>query len=130
MSKKMVPVETSARHVHVSREDLDILYGEGISHTSELIDLGERLNLVQKSGSWFSAGDIRLGHGKDAARNYLKEHPDFMEELENKIRAEGQSLQMINKPKKGKLIPAGSGVRVLVESGDTDDDDEDIDAGK
>ncbi|MCL2747633.1 MAG: recombinase RecA [Oscillospiraceae bacterium] len=102
---------------------VDILYGEGISHTSELLDLGERLGLVQKSGSWFSAGDIRLGQGKDAARAYLKENPEFADDLEAKIRTEGHTLQMINKPRRGKVAPAGRGVRVLVEASDLDNEE-------
>jgi len=101
---------------------VDILYGEGISHTSELIDLGERLGLVQKSGSWFNAGDVRLGQGKDTARQYLKDNPEFAEELEAKIREGASTLQMSAKPKKGKMVPAGKGIRVLVEDSEIDDD--------
>ena len=101
---------------------VDILYGEGISRTSELLDLGEKLGLVQKSGSWYNAGELRLGQGKDNARNYLKDHPEFADQLEANIRANSESLQMTPGAKKGKVVPAGKGIRVLVEESDIDDD--------
>lgn len=57
--------------------EFDIMYGEGISRTSELVDLGVKYGLVNKSGAWFSMGDTRLGQGRDAAKQYFKEHPDI-----------------------------------------------------
>ena len=65
----------------------DILYGEGISYEGELLDIGSDLNVVDKSGAWYSYEDTRIGQGKDNARNYLKEHPEMALEIENKIRA-------------------------------------------
>lgn len=65
----------------------DILYGEGISYEGELLDIGSDLNVVDKSGAWYSYEGIRIGQGKDNARNYLKEHPEMALEIENKIRA-------------------------------------------
>ena len=56
--------------------EFDIMYGEGISHFGELIDLGVKLELVQKSGSWFSIGETRIGQGRDAAKRYLQENPE------------------------------------------------------
>ena len=67
--------------------EFDILYGQGISREGELIDLGVKYDLVLKSGSWFSYGELRLGQGKENSREYLKEHPELMDELEAKIRA-------------------------------------------
>ena len=64
----------------------DILYGEGISREGEVIDLGAELNIVEKSGSWYSYGGDRIGQGKDNAREYLREHADTALEIENKIR--------------------------------------------
>ena len=72
--------------------EFDIMYGEGISKLSELVDLGVRLDLIQKSGSWFAMGDLRLGQGKDAAKEYFRTHPDEMEALEQKIRANSYKL--------------------------------------
>lgn len=65
----------------------DILYGEGISYEGELLDIGSDLNVVDKSGAWYSYEGTRIGQGKDNARNYLKEHPEMALEIENKIRA-------------------------------------------
>ena len=65
----------------------DILYGEGISYEGELLDIGSNLNVVDKSGAWYSYEGTRIGQGKDNARNYLKEHPEMALEIENKIRA-------------------------------------------
>jgi len=64
----------------------DILYGEGISRQGEIVDLGAELNIVEKSGSWYSYGGDRIGQGKDNAREFLREHPDTALEIENKIR--------------------------------------------
>ena len=65
----------------------DILYGEGISREGELLDLGSDLNVVGKSGAWYSYEGTRIGQGKDNAREYLKQHPDVALEIENRIRA-------------------------------------------
>jgi recombination protein RecA len=66
--------------------EFDILYGEGISFTGELLDLGVEHRLVQKSGSWYSYGDTRLGQGRDAARDFLRDTPDVASEIELKLR--------------------------------------------
>ena len=65
----------------------DILYGDGISREGELLDIGSDLQVVDKSGSWYSYEGTRIGQGKDNAREYLKQHPDTALEIENKIRA-------------------------------------------
>jgi recombination protein RecA len=62
------------------------MYGEGISRTGELLDLGVEHRLVQKSGSWFSYGEVRIGQGREAARAFLKENPEIADEIEVKIR--------------------------------------------
>ena len=66
--------------------EFDIMYGEGIARTGELVDLGVKLDLVQKAGSWFSMGETRIGQGRDAAKKYLKENPEVCEKLEEDIR--------------------------------------------
>jgi recombination protein RecA len=66
--------------------EFDILYGEGISFTGELLDLGVEHRLVQKSGSWYSSGETRIGQGRDAARQFLKDNPDVAGEIEVKLR--------------------------------------------
>jgi recombination protein RecA len=65
----------------------DILYGEGISREGEIVDLGSELNIVEKSGAWYSYGGERIGQGKDNAREYLRNNPAMAREIENKIRA-------------------------------------------
>ncbi len=65
----------------------DILYGEGVSREGEIIDIGVKENLVEKSGSWYSYGGNRIGQGKDNARVYLKDNPEIAREIEDKIRA-------------------------------------------
>jgi recombination protein RecA len=69
------------------KAEFDILYGQGISKTGELIDMGVELNILKKSGSWFSYGDTRLGQGRDAVKNLLRDNPELSEELEEKIKA-------------------------------------------
>ncbi len=66
--------------------EFDIMYGEGISLVGELIDLGVKLGLVQKSGSWYSMGETRIGQGRDAAKQYLKSNPEIADNLEAEIR--------------------------------------------
>ncbi len=65
--------------------EFDIQYNEGISHTGLLIDLGVEANVVDKSGSWFSFGDLRLGQGKENARQFLIENPDVSQEIEARV---------------------------------------------
>jgi recombination protein RecA len=67
--------------------EFDIMYGEGISKAGELIDLGVKAGIVEKSGSWFSYGDERIGQGRENVKNYLKEFPKTAMEIEDKIRA-------------------------------------------
>jgi recombination protein RecA len=66
--------------------EFDILYNEGISHEGELIDIGVMHNIVDKSGAWYGYGKERIGQGKDNARQYLKDHPEMANEIEEKLR--------------------------------------------
>ena len=72
--------------------EFDIMYGEGISLLGELIDLGVKLDLVQKSGSWYSMGEVRIGQGRDAAKQYLKDNPAIAAALEANIRTNFDKL--------------------------------------
>ncbi|HSW30845.1 MAG TPA: recombinase RecA [Longimicrobiales bacterium] len=67
--------------------EFDILYNEGISHLGLLVDLGVENNVVDKSGSWFSYGDLRLGQGKENAKQFLVENPDIAQEIEARVKA-------------------------------------------
>ncbi|MFT5818045.1 MAG: recombination protein RecA, partial [Lentimonas sp.] len=65
--------------------EFDIMYGLGISKVGEVIDLGVENNIIQKSGSWFSYGETRLGQGRDSVKEILRDNPEMMEEIEGKI---------------------------------------------
>jgi recombination protein RecA len=88
--------------------DFDIIYGEGISKTGELIDLGVKGNIIEKSGSWFSYGSQRIGQGRENARKFLKENPATAAEIEDAIRRNSGVL----------------GEALLVEGKEEDEDDE------
>jgi recombination protein RecA len=68
------------------KAEFDILYGEGISKIGEIIDLGVELNVLKKSGSWFSYGETRLGQGRDSIKSILADNPELCDELEQRIR--------------------------------------------
>jgi recombination protein RecA len=70
------------------KAEFDIVYGEGISRTGEIIDLGVEHNIIKKSGSWFSYGDTKLGQGRDSVRLLLLDNPELSDEIQNKIVAQ------------------------------------------
>jgi recombination protein RecA len=72
--------------------DFDIMYGEGVSKTGELLDLGIKAGVVEKSGAWFSYSSTRIGQGRENAKTYLREHPDMAAEIEGAIR--GHAVQI------------------------------------
>lgn len=72
--------------------EFDILYGEGISKLGEILDLGVKANLIEKSGSWYSYKDQRIGQGREAARLFLKEHPEITDEIETLIRENASNV--------------------------------------
>ncbi|AWI27165.1 recombinase RecA [Flavobacterium pallidum] len=67
--------------------EFDIMYGEGVSKTGEILDLAVEFEIVKKSGSWFSYGETRLGQGRDAVKTMIKDNPELADELEEKIKA-------------------------------------------
>ncbi len=72
--------------------DFDIMYGEGISKTGELVDLGVKSGIIDKAGAWFSYNGEKIGQGRENAKNFLKENPAIADEIENKIRADAGHL--------------------------------------
>ena len=66
---------------------IDLIYGEGISRYGEILDLGASLNLIGKTGNWYTLGDNKIGNGREAAKAYLREHPEQTDELEKQIRS-------------------------------------------
>ena len=67
------------------KAEFDIMYGEGISKTGEIVDLGVELNIIKKSGSWFSYGETKLGQGRESVKSVLHDNPELALELEAKI---------------------------------------------
>jgi recombination protein RecA len=65
--------------------EFDIVFGEGISKEGDLIDLGVEANLVEKAGTWFSYGEVRIGQGRENAKEFLKSHPEVAADLETKL---------------------------------------------
>lgn len=100
--------------------EFDIMFGEGISKIGELIDIGIQLDLVQKSGSWFAMGETRMGQGKDAAKQYLRDHPEVAEQLEEDIRANSYKLM----PTQAKAAAKAAGRAVDVSAEDFEDEDQ------
>ena len=66
--------------------EFDMIYGEGISREGSLLDLAVARKIVQKTGAWFSYGDLRIGQGRENARNFLKDNPELAAEIETKLR--------------------------------------------
>ena len=88
--------------------EFDIMYGEGISKECELLDLGEKLKIVKKSGAWFSYKEDRIGQGRDNAKNFLRENPDIAAELEQTIRENFETLREMESKGKPKKAAAAS----------------------
>ena len=93
----------------------DIMYGEGISRFGELLDLAVNLDLVNKSGSWFSVGDERIGQGRDNAKQYIADHPELADMLEAKVR---ENLAQLQNSRKTAAKPAGKAVDVSADDFD------------
>jgi len=96
----------------------DIMYGQGISKWGELVDLAVEMEIIQKSGSWFSMGDERIGQGKDSVKTFLQANPDIAEEVEAKVRENLLKATMTAK------TPATAAQKPIAVSAD-DFDDED-----
>jgi recombination protein RecA len=82
--------------------DFEILYGEGVSHEGELVDLGVNYEILQKSGSWYSYNNERIGQGKDNVRSLLKDRPEMAGSIEARVREKAFAG----------LVPAGRGTTV------------------
>ena len=90
--------------------EFEILYGEGISKWGELVDLAVKLDIIQKSGSWFAMGDLRIGQGRDAARQYLKDNPEIAQQVEEQVRA--NAYKLMSKQSQAAAKAAGRAVDV------------------
>ena len=94
----------------------DIMYGEGISKWSELIDMAVQMDIIQKSGSWFGMGDERIGQGKDSVKAFLQQNPEIAEQVEKQVRENMWKLQ-------GGRAPAKAAERPIAVSADDFDDE-------
>src|SRR6266566_3280507 len=88
--------------------EFDINYGEGISHEGELLDMGQEAKLIEKSGSWLSYGDLRIGQGRENAKQFLKENPELSNEIETKLR---RHLALLPPEPADKTLPADETAR-------------------
>ena len=73
--------------------EFDIMYGEGISKTGEILDLASSRGLVEKSGAWYSFNGDRIGQGRENAKNFLKDNPEVAQKIEKEIRSSGKSQE-------------------------------------
>ena len=87
-SRSRIKVKKNKVAAPFRQAEFDIDYGEGISRTGELIDLGVDHKIVTKSGSWYSYGDVRVGQGRENSKQFLRENPDLADEIETKLREE------------------------------------------
>jgi recombination protein RecA len=94
--------------------EFDIMYGAGVSKTGELIDLGVKAGVVEKSGAWFSYDSVRIGQGRENAKQFLKDNPDMAAKIEAQVRANS-----------GLIAEA-----ILAEEKDKDEDDNDSEAAE
>ena len=78
--------------------EFDIMFGEGISKIGEILDLGVKLGVVQKSGAWFNYGEMRLGQGRDNAKQFLRDNPEIANDIEGQVRANADKLYATRRP--------------------------------
>lgn len=99
--------------------EFDIMYGQGISRNGEIIDMATQLDIINKSGSWFSYGENRIGQGRDTVKQYLLDNPDFMEEIAAQVMERKDEIVSSSKQKKGKFAKsAPTTVDIAVEAED------------
>lgn len=92
--------------------EFDIMYGTGISREGDVLDLAAENNVINKSGSWYSYGGEKIAQGREATKAYLSEHPDFMEQIENKIRA----IYHLQMEEKANIISTGAMVEDVIDN--------------
>ncbi len=106
--------------------EFDIMYGTGISRTGEVVDVATELNIIKKSGSWFSYGEDKLGQGRDNVKKLLEGNPELMKEIEAKIlEHEDEIATTVKKKKKGSKLEAAAAK--AAEEAETEMDEEDFD---
>lgn len=107
--------------------EFDIMYGTGISHEGELVDLGVELGVIQKGGAWYSYNDNKIGQGRENAKNFVRDNPDVALEIENKIReCSGELVMTSKKAKKAAAVKAESEKAAVDMTVNADDDFEEF----
>jgi len=104
--------------------EFDMIYGKGISRDGELLDLAEKLGIITKGGSWYSYGELRLGQGRDNAKEFLKQNPELFAEIEAQVLADPEALKNTSTSKKGAKKTARASSASAAVSVDIEDDDE------
>ena len=99
--------------------EFEIIYGEGISKWGELVDLAAKLDIIQKSGSWYSMGELRLAQGREAVKQYFKDDPELAEQVEEQVRANAYKLMS----KQSQAAAKAAGRAVDVSADDFGDDE-------
>lgn len=95
--------------------EFDLLFGQGVSRTGEVIDLATDLDIVKKSGAWYSYKDAKIGQGRDAAKDYLKNNPEVMKEIEDQVIAKADDLTLSSKKgKKGAAVKAAAEAAAVI----------------
>jgi recombination protein RecA len=97
--------------------EFDIMYGLGISRVGEILDMATQLDIIQKSGAWFSYGEQRLGQGRDNVKTYMQENPDFAEDIARQVMENKEKL-VLNRAKKGRFDKPSAPVSVDIAVGD------------
>jgi recombination protein RecA len=99
--------------------EFDIMYGEGVSKTGELVDLGVKANIIEKSGAWFSFGGQRIGQGRENTKAFLKEHPEVAAKIEKAVRQNAGLIvdRMLATPEGDEAVEAEDGPDGLEEGG-------------
>jgi recombination protein RecA len=103
--------------------EFDMMYGEGISRTGEVLDIATELEIIKKGGSWFSYGDRKLGQGRDNVKELLKTDPELMAEIEEQILARKDELMDKDKKKNSKNTAAAAIAEVVKAAANEDDEE-------
>ncbi|MDE6010679.1 MAG: recombinase RecA, partial [Muribaculaceae bacterium] len=94
------------------KAEFDIMFGEGISRSGEILDLAVKLNIVKKSGAWFSYDGNKLGQGRDAVKRVIQDNPELMDELDKKVRAKLKEMQATGDDSINPFLPSKDSERV------------------
>ena len=100
--------------------EFDIMYGTGISHVGEVVDLASQIGIIQKSGSWFSYGENRLAQGRENVKELLANNQKLMDEIEKKVRDNADKLVKIKAPSKFKVVAPAPAANITVEADDVE----------